>query len=229
MKNRIQKHFSSGETGRMLELDYLYPANDPRRRVVDKIDGDAIQYKSLAQSILESIEENPARYEGSELWDPPAGWLNDVHYAIVDELGLDDWKCLTVMPTLKTAADRYHGIDFLVIYRDPATEREVIVSVDLSLRQKEEFKADVLITDTGAKPNEDYYFTSGQNVPDVQHATKEEDEMVRHERRRATGKVIAEIIEEKLKGEDPHYGGTMRKISKRLHNDVEGLLNADAA
>ncbi|HCI03909.1 TPA: hypothetical protein DE059_03195, partial [Candidatus Peribacteria bacterium] len=83
MKNRIQKHFSSGETGRMLELDYLYPANDPRRRVVDKIDGDAIQYKSLAQSILESIEENPARYEGSELWDPPAGWLNDVHYAIV--------------------------------------------------------------------------------------------------------------------------------------------------
>jgi hypothetical protein len=216
---------SSGETGHTLELDCLYPQNDTRRQIINRIDHTKIKYKTLAVAILESMEQNPAGYTGNELWDPPAGWMRDVHYAVVNELRLEDWRNLAVMPTLKTAADMYHGIDFLFIYREPSSEREIIVTVDLSLREKDSFKADVLVTDTRAIPNPTYYKTAPVSIPDEEHATREEEQIISAEQRKQIGVVVARIIQEKLIAEDPHYGTTMKKISGQIQRDVASLMS----
>lgn len=225
----------SGDTGHTLELDYLYPPNDPRRRVIDTIDQAQIEYKSLAQSLLGCLKpsENPGCYKGKELWDPPAGWMRDVHYAIVESLGLEDWSQLKIVPTLKTAADKYHGIDFLVIYTEPETDRDVIVSVDLSLRHKEGFKADVLVTDTGAMPNQEFFFAQERETPDVMHASAQEEKYIRQEQRRNAGVVIADIIAEKLKREeDPHYARalmSLRRGRNEVHERVVRLLETSSS
>lgn len=224
VKHTHTRHQNGGETGGMFEMNHLYPSNDPRRRVLANIDALKVEYRSFAAAILECIEKNPARFEGSELWDPPTGWLRDVHYAIVEKLKLKNWKNLVMMPTLKTSADVHHGIDLLVIYNEPDTDREVIVSVDLSLRQKETFKADVLVTDTSVIPNDYYYATPRMEIPDKLHASKREDEMIEEERRRAIGTAIADIIDEKLTSEDPHYGQTIRNIGNTIRHDVAELL-----
>lgn len=212
------------DTGGTFETGCLYPMNDPRVRTLESIDAGKIQYRNLAAAVLECIDQNPAQYTGSELWDPPTGWMRDIHYAITERLGLKDWKRLTIVPALKTAADRYHGIDFIVVYNEPETEREVIVTVDLSLRKKESFKADILVTDTGAEPHPDYYNTRGCNVDDIPDATAREDEITRELRRQSIGHTIGDIIDEKLRGEDPHYAPLMRSIGKRIHDSVEQLL-----
>lgn len=223
MKNKYKN--IAGENGSNLELDCLYPHSDPRRKVIERIDHASIEYQNLAQAILSSIEDNPARYEGSELWDPPAEWVRDIHFGIVSSLEKVDWRDVSIVPTIKTAADIYHGIDFLVIYHDRETEREVIVSVDLSMRQKENFKADVLITETGAEPNSAYYFTEGFHAPERDYMDKKEETARKEKVHFEIGHVIADIIQEKLsKEKDPHYDRVPERVFMDIRNDIEELL-----
>ena len=205
-------------------MDHLYPYDDDRRAPLSRVDTATIPYKPFAEAIVHCLENNPARFVGNELWDPPTAWLRDIHFAVVNALSLRDWKNVVVMPTLKTSADVHHGIDFLVIYDEPTSNREVIVSVDLSLRQKRNFKADVLITDTCVTPNDVYYNTPGTDIPDAWNADKEEERHIEQQRRTAIGETIASIIREKLINEDPHYGQTMRRIERTVRQDLATLL-----
>lgn len=229
MTNRVNYAHSTGTTGRLFELDHLYPLNDPRIRMLEKIDTSRIKYRTLAQAILETLERNVGGYRGTELWDPPSPWLNSLHYEIVSELHDSEWQHLTVMPTLYTAADIYHGIDFLVIYEEPETEREVILSADLTLRGDKEFKSDVLVTNIGAIPNHTYYYCDAREVRDVEYSTKQEDAKIQQKRIHAIGNVIANIIQEKLLAEDPHYGRSIAPINRRIYYDIQRLHQMHAA
>lgn len=214
----------SGETGHTFEMDHLYPSKDPRRQALSKISHESIPYKHFADAIVECLEGNPGRFSGTELWDPPTGWLRDVHFAIAERLGVEDYENLVVMPTLKTSADVHHGIDLLVAYREPKNDREIIVTVDLSLRRKERFKADVLVTETDVIPNDWRYAMHETSIPDVPHANKEEEKQTEQWRRAAIGETIAEIIKQKCREEDPRQIATSRGFQARVRSSIAMLL-----
>ena len=212
-------------TGNLLEADYLYPAGDPRVQAINSINFKSVEYRKLAQAILECVNgKTPNGYHGDELWEPPTQWMNDVHYAIVSALELTDWRKLSIIPTLKTSADIHHGIDFMVVFEEPETERSVIVTVDLSLRKKKKFGADLLITDTGAMPNEDYFFIEGVDIPDEDYGTAEDDDKISDKRKKEIGTVIATMIREKLDKEDPHYGQMIQRNNAAIRNGIRSLM-----
>ncbi len=228
---KIHKNTSQwNDTGGTFEAGVMFKAGDRRLAELQAIDPMKIEYRSLAAAVLECIEANPNGYKGSELWDPPTGWMRTIHYEITQRLKLKDWENLVIVPSLKTSADIHHGIDFMVVYHQPETDRDVIVTVDLSLRKKENFKADILVTDTGTTPNPTYFDAPARDIPsiDTSDMAKEQaadaDEFTRERRRKAVGQCIADVIQEKLEKEDPHYGQTIKAIGGTMHRGIEELL-----
>jgi len=213
-RKRYRRHESSGMTGGLIELDYLYPEGDPRKQAVDNIDYRTVEFKTLMESLLSCITENPNRYRENELYDPPAAWIRDVHYHLVGILKLDEWSNLKVVPTLKTSADIYHGIDFMIVYTDPQTDEDTMVTVDISLREeKENYKADVIVSDTGVRANEEYYEDIERiEVPDILGASAQEEKALEEERRKNVAHMISKIIKIKQGEGDIHY----RNLATRL-------------
>lgn len=226
--SRIHQHHQwndrTGETGDTLETEMLYAPNDPRLHILRYIDSSRLTYESQGEAIKNCLdpEHNPGIYHGDEFYDPPAGWMRDVHFSIVKELGIDDWSQVKVVPTLKTTADRFHGIDFLIIYT-PERGKEIIVSVDISMRNKDEFKADVLVTETGAKANPDYFLMNEVNIPDRLQSSRDEVMVKDSQRRELIGILIGNVIREK-RYEDQHYDGTLRYIRRSTHRNLSNIL-----
>lgn len=232
MKNHTHNSSSSrvgNPNGREFEIECLYKRGDPRARVIESIDFQTVEYRHLAAAVLDAINRNPTGYTGKELWDPPTGWASDVHFHIAQRLELKDWRNLTIVPSLKTSADIHHGIDFIVVYHEPETDRDVIVTIDLSLKDKSHFKADILVNESDVVPNIDYYNTPVRHIPDpAEHRDPAIDKMIRESlpgaRRKALGETIAALIKEKLRSEDPHYGKTMKTIGAEVHNRIAALV-----
>ncbi len=213
------------EFGTEAELDRLYKPNDPRRLILDHIDFNKVEYQRQAQAIVSAIENNPAGYSRDELWDPPVDWARDLHYGIVSGLNEVDWRSVSIIPTIKTAADIYHGIDFLVVYHEKQTEREVILSVDLSLRKKEDFKADLLVTQYGAKANSKFYSIPEFKAPFVHWQSKKEEDAHKQKTNHTIGLMIAAMITYKLRREqDPNYVSIHEEDYAVIRREILELL-----
>ncbi len=212
--------------GALFEMDHLYPENDPRRKIVEQQNLDCIPFESERQALHRVLTEtNAGAYTPSEEFDPPAGWIRDVHYWITQALHLDDWSLVRVQPTLTTSADKSAGTDFVIRYTDDETKREILVTVDISLKNKSHFKADILVTPIGGKTNET--FLSGEEVilPDKEKMSQAEQDALDGERRRRIGELIAGVIKEKLSYEsDPHYGDLFNRVRKSTRTSLRSLL-----
>lgn len=85
-----------------------------------------------------------------ELYDPPGKQMNEIHYFLAEDLGVEGTLSnLKIFPSLYTSADHEHGVDCIIVFTDPETGKEAIVTVDLSINSTkyadEHFKADVLL------------------------------------------------------------------------------------
>jgi len=212
-----------GDTGGSFENAYLYPAGDPRLLNINRINQKSIEYKTLYESLLECVRDNPNGYHGTETFDPPTPWTSDIHYRITQELKLENWRDLRVFPALKTAADRYHGIDLFFSYHDERTKKDVIVTVDLTVNpDKTKHKADVIVSDRGVYvPEHDIAF----EFDEQDHSTDEEEKYRREVLRRETAKAIADLIKDKLT--DTRGVTTYADIATRLN--IQSLLEGQSS
>ncbi len=190
------KHSANGETGRTFEEGRLFPQGDPRLKELRHLSIDYTPYRQAMEQVL----INPLGYKTKETFDPPSEWMRDVHYQICQKLHLQDWSALKVFPALGTAADKWHGIDAVIQYTDPETKEAVNVTIDFTLNKSKEdgYKADIIITDTGARAHEEYKLDLGFDIPDMEHASKAEDQVLEAKRRDATATIIAKIIKAKI-------------------------------
>lgn len=194
---------SKGEaTGRLFEEERLYPAGDERVKAIRKIAFDSIAYKPFREAIQQCLH-NPNGYKESnaETYDPPAGWMRQLHFLLTQKLGLRNWENLKVYPALGTAADKFHGVDFLLRFTDPDTLKTYDVTVDLTVNKSKAsgYKADVIITDTGAFASDAYPFVGAIDIPEIDHASKAEDDMIHTQRLEAAATIITGVLGEQMK------------------------------
>lgn len=149
----------------------------------------------------------------SLIWDPPSEWVQRVHLETAEALGTQDYAALEVFPASGTAADVYHGIDTIMLYQHPEAGK-LLVTLDYSERQKEVFKADILVTETGASLNHEFYPMTNDSffdVPDLEHATRAQQGAIEQRRREKLGALIAKVCDYKRKNlkqdslNDGHY------------------------
>lgn len=206
----------------MFEEDMLYPPNDPRLAKINKIKQGKIDYLEYREAI-EDVLTNPLGYKDTEISEPPAGWMSEVHYWMTQYLKLKDWSCVKVYPAIGTALDRYHGIDLLVQYTDPESGRIIDATVDFTLSKgnvdKGSYKADVTVNQYGAMANDRFPLVGGRELEDIEHGTLKEDKIREQERRQAVAKVIAEVLEEKMKQavKEPEKRLQKERQKKRRH------------
>lgn len=188
----------------------------------------------MRDSIIECLHKHPG-YSEKELSDPPSLWMNDVHCLTATKLGLKDFEHLKIFPALGTSADRYHGIDFIIVYTDPQTGEEVFVTADLSantLKSDTSYKADIIITPTGAAADPLYYDFFGKesfSVPERSHQSKDEDRKDQLKQREKLAELIANVIKSKLNIGDEHYTNLYdtilpSKFRRDIHSAVENLI-----
>jgi hypothetical protein len=149
----------------------------------------------------------------SLLWDPPSEWLQRMHLEVAKMLGTEDYSALEIYPVNHTAADKYHGIDTFLQYKTPKGKK-LMVTLDISERNKDDFKADILITETGARLNPEYYPITADSffdIPDLAHASATEQRRIEQQRREKLAALIVKAFvqkEENLKKDpkdDGHY------------------------
>lgn len=196
------RHHSSGETGRTLEESRLYANNDPRLRAIHQISFESIQHLPY-RAAIEQCLNNPNGYDEShgETSDPPAEWIRQIHFLITQKLNLKNWDDLKVYPALGTAADKYHGVDFLLRFTDPKTKKQYDVTVDITGNKQGKrggYKADVIATDTGAFASDRYPFVEGIDIPDLELSTPEEDKEIEKKRQEAAASVIFGVLRAKI-------------------------------
>lgn len=184
-----------------------------------RIDHMQVGYRRLFEALLESAEresdrstQDPRlRFTDDETWSPSGRALNTIHYFIAEELGLEDYRHLRVFSGLRQSADVHHGIDYWFIWKDQESGRQVMVTLDASKRQKDSFKADVLLTPRGAVSNP---LCGGYevDVPVVFTNTRAEENADDNVVWQSQAKVIAQILQDKMRMGDDHYGEMAQKL-----------------
>lgn len=216
---------NNGTTGKLFELEILYATG----RYPD-LPNREIPYQPLRQAIMECIEKHPG-YTKEELSDPPSLWMNDVLYVIAEEMDVP-MNAVQIFPALGTAADRYHGIDFFVLFTAPSTGEQVIVTIDLSERDvklAEGYKADMIVSSMGAAPKDTLY--SGFRAFKLEEkpgASRMEDYEQRKEHRIRVAHLIVDIIREKLVFGDLHYSNLYHHTAHLRHDIKQCLENVRA-
>ena len=195
---QIPKSYS-GAGGENFELSRLYPKDDARAAEVALRKKETIPFQNYHDAMEQVINGNDVGYREKETWDPPAEWINDIHYRITQKIGLNDFSCLKVHPALGTALDYYHGVDFVVSYTEPETGTSVTVTADLTLNTKKDFyKADVIINRKGAIPALKFTSVQAQEIEDVRDDDPQVKAALENKRRDAVVDVIVGIMLEKL-------------------------------
>ncbi len=215
----MSTHTRFEDTGESFELGILYP-----RGKLPQKPPDVSQYKPLREAIEYCLTQNPNRYPEEQLSDPQALIINNIHTFVVQELGLEDFTNLMVIPASKTWADRYHGIDYFFIYRDPETDQSVMVTVDATkrpLEDKRDYPADIIHNETEIRGVGLHF-----SVPEISHATSQEQQQRDEDWEWSIGKAVAEVIREKIKNGDPKYSA-LYPLDTRLH--IERLFGSERA
>lgn len=208
-------------SGYAFEEDVLYPKGDPRRAIAERLRGAQTVYRDLHSSILTSIHpSNPLAYSTEESWTPRSKAMSLLHLALVKRLGVQNYQDLRIFPCLRTAADRYHQIDFVILYHDEASGQNVMVTVDITKNPDKEprleenwrqgrnkFEADMLYTERGAYANPLRFQGLDPRLqkalaPGANTQQRELQELLVCENQ---ARMIVDIIEEKLKCGEQKY------------------------
>ena len=128
------------DTGSDLEDDWFPVTRDVKGKITD--DGSwkpsYRPYKSAMRQVMSPLEG----------WDPtnPATRIaNDFHASVCEEMGEEDYSQVRMYPCIGTSMDFYHGVDFVMRYRNN------IVTFDMTLNpDKEEYKADIVFNPSNA-------------------------------------------------------------------------------
>lgn len=72
--------------------------------------------------------------------DPPTDIANDLHASVALALKIEDWSELKFYSSIGRALDFYHGVDAFFEYRG------CVCTIDLTLKDKNGYKADVEVT-----------------------------------------------------------------------------------
>jgi len=192
-------------TGREFEKDSLLSPEQQKKYDDSEGGHQKLRKKGmpLQAALRDAIYNNPFLKTEEESHNPVASWLNDVHAAAAEKLGIGDYAMLRVFPAVGTALD-LHGIDVLFVYLDPISNKPVIVTADLTTAPNKVISgmtADMLITPLGAAPSIKLAERGIQGVAVPERGKKNE----RTKRREAIGEMIAEIIQNKLQQGDPTY------------------------
>lgn len=183
------------ETGSTME-DRFYKPGD-RRLFINRPTFEDVHYLPYRQAIHDALLHSD--YTEEEASNPPSRWLNDIHAHVANMLDLEDYSRLHVVPALGTSADIHHGVDGIVLYNDPITKRNYIVTFDLTAKPyKDRIKADVLITPDGAiLPDGTEYI-----VRDQHDTTRQEEREIRKQRKRRIASSIADVLLEKIEAQE---------------------------
>tara|TARA_Y100000310_G_scaffold321072_1_gene378232 strand:+ start:129 stop:890 length:762 start_codon:yes stop_codon:yes gene_type:complete len=224
----------SGETGKTFEIDYLYSTREGQELGVAHNTQNVPQNLQFREALKYCIGESPYRYAPEHVSDPQSRDMNALHLGVCKGLDCND-EDVKVFPSIQTPADK-RGIDFFIIYTDPKTMKDFLVTADLTMYGKDSFAADILVTPTGCAANPQHYkelLKEGDHIGWITMRDKgdpREDSRIRDERAMGTGKVIANIIKEKMraaKTDNPHPNdahrifGSERAEIRRL---LEGII-----
>lgn len=187
MRNTHKHRDEYYETGSTME-DRFYKPGDPRL-FKEHLAFEDIHYLPHRQAIYDALLHSD--YSLEESTNPPSRWLNDIHAYVADILQLQDYSDLHVFPALGTSADIHHGVDGIVMLRDPVTHKKYTVTFDLTAKPyKDTIKADLLITPDGAiLPDGTEYI-----VPDQHDTTKAEEQEIRKQRKCKIALAIAHLL-----------------------------------
>jgi len=119
------------DSGRLFEHDVLGKGVDICYR------GKQVIYKSYKKAMSEVID-----FVNRTNWlpfDPIHDLCNDIHASVAEELGLDNINHLKVYPAVGSSLDVYHGVDMFF------TLGKKVVTVDLTVKEKDDYKADITI------------------------------------------------------------------------------------
>jgi len=119
-------------TGRLFEWEVLKDGVD----IISK--REHVNYKTYYSSLKEVISQ--VDQTSWDATDPDSKIANDLHAHVADELGIDNYDELEFYPAVGSNFDVFHGVDCFFVYQGK------VVTIDLSTRNKESFKADLLIT-----------------------------------------------------------------------------------
>lgn len=112
-----------------------------------------VPYKQAMAMVKELQPFDPA--------DPEPRFANDLHATVAEKLQLEDYSQLKFYTAVsKTHLDVFHGVDGLFEFRYGSGHADTVtVTLDLTTRPKDSWKADTLIT----VPDEGFDFTDPQD------------------------------------------------------------------
>jgi len=119
-------------TGRLFEWEVLKDGVDIMSN------REHVKYKTYYSAMKEVVRQ--AHKTGWDVTDPESRVANDLHANVAEELGIDDYDKLEFYPAVGSNFDIFHGVDCFFVYEGK------VVTIDLSIRNKQTFKADLLIT-----------------------------------------------------------------------------------
>lgn len=214
----------NGYTGGLLEADYLY--GDQR---IVKRGFEDVEYENTRDAVKSCLsydtKKNPNAYRDPEYnSDPPSKWLNDVHALVAEKVSPENYENLKIFPAVGSSADIHHGIDAFFVYTDPKTGKQAMVTIDLSLRKRKAFKADLKVSDTSAESNY-FYDAAGYDINDIQGLSSKKFKEMEDERKERLAQTIVEIIHQKLKEGDPNYESSIYRSLESLKTDTRNKIS----
>jgi hypothetical protein len=138
--------FEERDTGRIYEARFLgKPTVDPQFLLeLDKLPrGTRTRFRSD-----DDVYELYKKYFLDDPTNPPKEHAQNLRIAVIDALGLqpEEYDRVTLYSTVdNNVIDHGFGTDAFIEFKDPKTGKVRRVTIDLSLREKEQLKADVLI------------------------------------------------------------------------------------
>lgn len=120
----------SGLTGRLFEYEVL-------GEVAKCVVAEDIKYLPFRLATEQAKKNQPSTWDPT---DPPTDFANDLHAYVALKLGIDDWSQLNLFSSTGQALDVFHGVDAFFEYQG------AICTLDLTLRNKGGYKADLEIT-----------------------------------------------------------------------------------
>ncbi len=118
-----------GITGKTFEIEVLGVCRNV---------GGEVQYLPYHKAMKVAMSNQP----WDDPTDPEPRFPRDLHFLVCEELGIDCSE-LRYYTAVGTAFDFFHGIDAFFTYK--RGDKVYWVTLDLSLRQKFEYKADILV------------------------------------------------------------------------------------
>lgn len=118
-----------GITGKTFEIEVLG---------ICKNVGEKVEYLPFHEAMKDAISNQP----WDDPTDPEPRFPRDLHFLVCEEMNIDCCE-LRYYTAVGTAFDYYHGVDAFFTFRKG--KKVYWVTLDLSLRKKTEYKADILV------------------------------------------------------------------------------------